>query len=138
MTVIGGRHIIPIIIIGLLLPTQISMADEVISAEPKELLIAGDFTNPSDWEITSQSGFSESLAEYSVGMVADNELSITHNRPDNFGYHTSWARTSSTNSNNTIGAPDGSYTWSKGPEISMDGYDFNSFNNLQVNLTNLL
>ncbi|MDC1419110.1 hypothetical protein N8653_00095 [Euryarchaeota archaeon] len=134
----GGRHIIPIIILGLLLPTQISMADEVISAEPKELLIAGDFTDPSDWEITSTSGFSDSLAEYSVGMVADNELSITHNRPDNFAYHTSWATTSSTNSNNTIGEPDGSYTWSTGPEISMDGYDFNIFNNFIIKNVSLI
>ena len=65
-------------------------------------------------------------------MVADNELSITHSRPNNFVDHTEWATTSVTNSNNTLGSPDSFYTWSKGPDITMSGYDFSSFNTYRI------
>ncbi len=124
--------IIIIILISLLMPLQISVADKVISAENREIISAGDFVNSEDWEITSISGFSNNIAEYSVGMVADQELSITHNRPDNFAYHNAWSTDSITNSNNTIGEPDGSYTWSKGPEIVTNGYQNTGFENYDI------
>tara|TARA_B100001113_G_scaffold294293_1_gene251203 strand:+ start:4537 stop:6909 length:2373 start_codon:yes stop_codon:yes gene_type:complete len=121
-----------IVILGLLFPLPIYSADEVISAEEIELLESGNFQDPGQWEISSTSGFSTNMAEYSVGMVADNELSITHSRPNNFVSHTEWATSSITNSNNTLGNPDSSYTWSKGPDITMDGYDFSSFNTYRI------
>ena len=117
-----------IVILGLLFPLPIYSADEVISVEEIELLESGNFQDSEEWEISSTSGFSTNIAEYSVGMVADNELSITHSRPDNFVTHTEWATSSITNSNNTLGNPDSFYTWSKGPDITMSGYDFSSFN----------
>ncbi|MCS5532451.1 MAG: hypothetical protein NZ780_06580, partial [Candidatus Poseidoniales archaeon] len=61
---------------------------------------------------------------HSGGMVADGELSFTHNRPDNFQTHTAWATYSVTDSNYSLGMPDGSYTWSKGPDITVSGYSF--------------
>ena len=121
-----------IVILGLLFPLPIYSADEVISAEEIELLESGNFQDPGQWEISSTSGFSTNMAEYSAGMVADNELSITHSRPNNFVSHTEWATSSITNSNNTLGNPDSSYTWSKGPDITMDGYDFSSFNTYRI------
>ena len=57
-------------------------------------------------------------------MIADGELSFTHNRPDNFQTHTSWASYSPTDSNFSLGSPDGSYTWSTGPDITLSGYSF--------------
>ena len=132
------RCLISLIILSLLLPVQISYADEVISAENNEILKSGDFMNSEEWRISSSSGFSNNIAEYSVGMIADNELSITHNRPDNFAFYTAWAETSSTSSNNTLEAPDGSYTWSTGPEISMDGYDFSNYNNFIIESVSLV
>ena len=121
-----------IVILGLLFPLPIYSADEVVSVEEIELLESGNFQDSEEWEISSTSGFSTNIAEYSVGMVADNELSITHSRPNNFVDHTEWATTSITNSNNTLGSPDSFYTWSKGPDITMSGYDFSSFNTYRI------
>ncbi len=107
-------------------------ADTVIGAEGIQLLEAGDFSEPELWEISSTSGFSQNSAEYSIGMVADDELSFTHNRSDNFAEVTSWASYSPTGSNSTLGEPDTFYTWSKGPNISMQGYDFSGLHGMLV------
>ena len=107
-------------------------ADTVIGAEGVQLLEAGDFSDPEHWEISSTSGFSQNSADFSIGMVADGELSFTHNRPDNFVEVTSWASYSPTGSNSTLGAPDTFYTWSKGPNISMQGYDFSGLHGMLV------
>ena len=67
--------------------TPIIQADTVISSESVELTSAGNFDEPSLWEITSTSGFSNDPADYTIGMIADNQLSFTNERPDNFETH---------------------------------------------------
>ena len=121
------------------LMSPISNADVVIESEAIELLEAGSFQEPSDWTITSKKDFSDENAEYSIGMVADSELSFTHNRPANYATSTSWATNSPTNSNSSIGEPDGYYTWSKGPDITINGYSFQGVNtNLISNVSMVL
>ena len=102
----------------------LSVADTVIESDRIELLEAGSFEDANDWIITTRAAFSEDHADHSGGMVADGELSFTHNRPDNFQTHTAWATYSVTDSNYSLGMPDGSYTWSKGPDITVSGYSF--------------
>ena len=102
----------------------LSVADTVIESDRIELLEAGSFEDANDWIITTRAAFSEDPADHSGGMVADGELSFTHNRPDNFQTHTAWATYSVTDSNYSLGMPDGSYTWSKGPDITVSGYLF--------------
>lgn len=102
----------------------LTSADTVIESRDIELLEAGSFDDPDVWDITTKKAFSDDSAEHSVGMVADGELSFTHDRPDNFQTYTAWASYSPTNSNSSIGEPDGYYTWSKGPDISLSGYAF--------------
>ena len=109
-----------------------AVADTVIGAEDVELLEAGDFTDSEEWQISSTAGFSSNVADYSLGMVADGELSFTHSRPDNFQYSTSWASNSITNSNATLGESDSYYTWSKGPNITMAGYDFSGLHGMLI------
>ena len=107
-------------------------ADTVIGAEGAELLEAGDFSDSDQWQISSTAGFSSDAAEHSLGMVADGELSFTHDRPDNFQYATSWPTYSTTSSNATLGEPDSYYSWSKGPNITMTGYDFSGLHDMLV------
>ena len=107
-------------------------ADTVIGAEGVQLFEAGEFTDSNLWEFSSTSGFSQDPADYSIGMVADNELSFTHNRSENMAEITSWASYSPTGSNSTLGEPDTFYTWSKGPDITMQGYDFSGLDGLLV------
>ena len=101
--------------------TPIIQADTVISSESIDLTSVGNFDEPTQWDITSTSGFSNDPADYTIGMVADNELSFTHERPDNFMTQTSWASSSTTGSNYSLGTPDTYYSWSRGPEISVGG-----------------
>jgi|TARA_B110000116_G_scaffold35789_1_gene27771 hypothetical protein len=117
-----GAFIIAMFLIGPIIP--IIQADTVIASESIELTTMGDFQDPGQWEISSTSGFSNNPADYTIGMVADNELSFTHERPDNFQTHTAWATNSPTSSNYSLGEPDTYYSWSKGPEITVGGFDY--------------
>ena len=109
-------------IIAILSP--LTTGDTVIESNRIELLEAGSFDDASDWTISTKAAFSDQPADHSVGMIADGELSFTHNRPDNFQTHTAWASFSPTDSNFSLGNPDGSYTWSTGPDITLSGYSF--------------
>ena len=109
-------------IIAILSP--LTTGDTVIESNRIELLEAGSFDDASDWTISTKAAFSDQPADHSVGMIADGELSFTHTRPDNFQTHTSWASFSPTDSNFSLGNPDGSYTWSTGPDITLAGYSF--------------
>jgi len=117
----------------MLISTQIGLivsADAVVSVKENETLEAGSFEDSTLWTISSTSGFSQNSAQYSRGMVADDELSFTHDRPENFGEITSWSSFSPTSSNYSTGNPDGFYTWSRGPNITLEGFDFNAMDSL--------
>ena len=86
-----GVTIILLLVFSLAPMVPFSAADTVIGAEGFELIEAGDFSDSEQWEISATAGFSNEQAEYSGGMVADGELSFTHDRPDNFEQVTSWA-----------------------------------------------
>ena len=118
--------------------SPIGLADTVISAEPVELLAAGGFEEQGEWVISSTTGFSQDQADYTVGMVADSELSFTHARPDNFADYTAWASTSSTGSNATFGEPDYYYDWSEGPDITMSGYYYPGLHDMIIENVSLV
>ena len=118
--------------------SPIGMADTVISAESVELLPAGGFDDPEEWVISTTTGFSTNQAEFSIGMVADGELSFTHARPENFAEFTAWSSASSTGSNATFGEPDDFYSWSKGPDITMSGYSFPGLHDLNIENVSLV
>ncbi len=128
----SGVVLVILLVASLAPPVPFAAADTVIGAEGAELLEGGDFSDSDQWQISSTAGFSSDAAEHSLGMVADGELSFTHDRPDNFQYSTSWASNSITNSNATLGEPDSYYTWSKGPNITMTGYDFSGLHEMLV------
>lgn len=118
-----------IIMVSLLQP---AIGDTVIETNDIEILQAGDFRDESLWEVTSTTGFSQGVADFTIGMVADEELSFSHTRPDNFAEFTSWASSSSTGSNATFGEADGYYAWSRGPDISMSGYDYTGLQGFEI------
>jgi len=118
--------------------TPIIQADSVISSESIDLTSVGNFEDPEQWDITSTSGFSNNPADYTIGMIADNELSFTHNRPDNFMTQTSWASSSTTSSNYSLGTPDTYYSWSRGPEISVGGFSYSGLYDKEIENVSLL
>ena len=118
-----------IMLISIQIPSIVA-GDTVITAEEMEVFEAGSFEDSTIWSISSTSGFSQNPAQFSTGIVADGELSFTHDRPENFGEITSWSSSSPTSSNYSTGNPDGYYTWSRGPNITLDGFEFEGMSSL--------
>ena len=114
------------------------LSDSVISTEDVEILDAGSFQNSSQWVFSSTEGFTENQAEYTIGMVADGEMSFTHSRPDNFDEFTAWASSGCTDCNATFGEADGYYSWSRGPDITMSGYSYSGLHTREIENVSLI
>ena len=112
--------------------------DSVISSEGVEILEAGSFHDGADWSFSSSTGFTTEQADYTIGMIANGEMSFTHSRPDNFDEHTSWASSGCTDCNATFGEPDGFYSWSKGPDITMGGFSFSGLESMEIENVSLV
>nr|MCS5526568.1 hypothetical protein [Candidatus Poseidoniales archaeon] len=61
-------------------------------------------------------------AVHSTVMVADEHMSLGIDLPQHLDTQKVWSGSTSTDSNATMGSPDGAYTWSTGPDITMSGY----------------
>ncbi|RCH77100.1 MAG: hypothetical protein DBX04_02075 [Candidatus Poseidoniales archaeon] len=118
-----------IMLISIQIPSIVS-GDTVITAEEVEVIGAGSFEDSSMWSISSTSGFSQNPAQFSTGIVADGELSFTHDRPENFDEYIGWSESSPTSSNYSTGIPDGFYTWSRGPNITVEGFEFEGMSSM--------
>ena len=61
-----------------------------------------------------------------MGMVADDRMTLGIELPEHLDHQTVWASSTSTDSNASIGAPDGAYHYSTGPDIRVGGFDVSS------------
>ena len=95
----------------------------VHSTSTVDLLPQGTFQNPGVWDLTSETSFTQDAAAYTEVMVADQRLTMAHQRPVHLDTMTIWASTSPSDSNLSTGAPDSSSTWSTGPEIELTDFD---------------
>ena len=120
------------------LSLPVAFGDTVISSEEVEILEAGRFQNPSEWSFETTTGFSTDQAEYTIGMVADGEMSFTHARPDNFAEYTSWASSGCSSCNATFGEADGFYSWSRGPDITTGGYSYSGLDSMEIEQVSLV
>ncbi len=118
--------------------SQAVLSDSVISHEEVEILEAGNFHDSSEWGFSSTKGFSQEQADYTIGMVADGKMSFTHSRPDNFGEHISWATSGCSECDSALGEPDGIYSWSTGPNITIEGYSFQGLHAWEIENVSLV
>jgi len=117
----------------------VATGDTVIRSDTVDLFPEGSFDNSSQWEVSTQYGFTPGeSAHWTEAMVTDGHLSFTHSRPQNIAEDTSWALTTPTDSNLSLGEPDGAYTWSKGPEIELAGFDLSAHYNKPLLNSSLL
>ncbi len=100
-----------------------SHARSVHSTSTVDLFPQGNMADPSVWTVGAETSFTAEPATYTETMVADQRLTMIHHRPVNLDTMTVWSTTSPTNSNASIGAPDGASTWSTGPEIELTDFD---------------
>jgi len=131
-----SRSVLPWVLL-LLLTTASPMlmsttARSVHSTSDVDLFPQGGLSNPSDWSVGAETSFTQEAATYTESMVADQRLSMVHQRPLNLDTMTVWASSSPTNSNYSLGAPDGAATWSTGPEIELTGFDVTGLSSYEL------
>lgn len=125
----GLKALILVLLMMVALTSSVT-ARSVHDSTVVDLLPQGDYSTDNNWSLSSRDIFTNQPAEYTEAMVADNKLSIINNRPLNLGEQTVWASSTSTDSNASIGSPDGAYSWSRGPVIVVDGFDVSAIENL--------
>ena len=125
----GLKALILVLLMMVALTSSVT-ARSVHDSTVVDILPQGDYSNNNNWSLSSRDIFTNQPAEYTEAMVADNKLSIINNRPLNLGEQTVWASSTSTDSNASIGSPDGAYSWSRGPVIVVDGFDVSAIENL--------
>lgn len=127
-----------LLVLLLLLPALPAGARSVHSTAVVDLLPQGVFDEPSDWSLDDSVSFSTAPAQHTQAMVADDHLTFMHERPENLVAQTVWASSTPTDSNASLGAPDGAYTWSTGPDIDVDGFDVSGLTSFAVRDVTLL
>jgi hypothetical protein len=109
----------------LLVPTlNPASARSVHETAEYDLFPQGELTNPADWSLQSTTSFTSQPATYTDAMVADQRITMVHQRPQNLDTMSYWGSNSPTESDNVVGSPDGLFAWSTGPIMSVDGFDF--------------
>ena len=121
-----------------LLPTLPVSARSVHSTSNVDLLPQGSFNDASAWALSDSVSFSTDAAEHTTAMVADQRLTLLHERPEHVVTTTVWASSSPTDSNASIGAPDGAYTWTTGPVIDVTGFDVSGLTGNELKAVKLL
>jgi hypothetical protein len=87
----------------------------------------GALNDANEWDVGAETSFTQEAATYTESMVADQRLTMVHQRPLHLDTMTVWSSSSPTDSNYSVGAPDGAATWSTGPEIQLTGFDTSGF-----------
>ena len=111
----------------LLVPTlNPASARSVHETAEYDLFPQGELSNPADWSLQATTSFTSQPATYTDTMVADQRITMVHQRPQNLDSMDYWGTNSPTESDNVIGSPDGLFAWSTGPIMSVDGFDFSA------------
>ena len=89
-----------------------------------DLFPQGDLADASEWAVSTTTSFTSQPATYTDAMIADQRITMVHQRPQNLDSMEYWGTNSPTGSDNVLGSPDGLFAWSTGPVMSVDGFDF--------------
>ena len=91
-----------------------------------DLFPQGDLTDESQWVVGATTSFTTQPASYTDSMVADQRMTMVHERPQHTDTLSYWGLTSPSESENVIGSPDGLFMWSTGPVMSVQSFDVSS------------
>ena len=124
MRATSSRHSTVLFLLFLLLlaPYGAVSARSVHQTNTVDIFPQGEFSQPSNWTLGAFTSFSEDSAIYTDTMVADQRLTMVHNRPLHQDSMIFWAQSTPTEHNNSMGSPDGATSWSTGPEIQLSSF----------------
>jgi len=133
-----NRKLVVFLIIFSLLLVPIVSSRSIHQISQRDIFLRGEFNEPNDWLIETQSGFSNLEAKNTHAIIADGKLSLTHQRSQNLKEMTFWSTNSNSGHESAEGTPDGSYSISSGADIDLSGFDFSSLNNYPLVSTTLI
>lgn len=88
-----------------------------------DLFPQGDLSDENQWVVGATTSFTSQPASHTDSMVADQRLTMVHERPQHTDTLPYWGLTSPSDSENVIGSPDGLFMWSTGPVMSVQSFD---------------
>lgn len=136
------RRVVILILVLLVAPAIPANARSVHSTSDVDIFPQGGMKNSSEWNFQRHLAFTPEDrtedGEHTIGMLADSHITMGIELPEHLDEHTFWASSSSTDSNATLGMPDGAYTYSTGPDIRVGGFDVDSYIDNQIRDVHLL
>ena len=109
------------------MPVTLTEARSVHSTAEVDMFPQGSMADSSDWDFKRHLAFSGENSpddgNHVFGMVADSHMTLGINLPEHIDDQMIWSNSTPTNSNASIGIPDGAYSWSTGPDITLAGFD---------------
>lgn len=135
-----ANKVIPfgLLVLLLLAPLSSVSSRSVHDTSTVDLFPQGDFNDAGDWTLDAYTSFSQEPALHTDTMVADSRLTMLHERPLNLDKMVFWAQSSPTDSNNSMYAPDGAYSWSSGPEMELTNFNAAGSTQYEIQEVNLV
>ena len=103
-------------------------ARSVHSTSDVDIFPQGEISTEDPWYLENKITFTQENADYTTSMVEDNRITFVHSRPTNLQTVQMWAQSSPTDSQYVTGAPDLSYSYTRGPVIELTDFDTASYN----------
>ena len=103
-------------------------ARSVHSTSDVDIFPQGEISTEDSWYLDNRITFTQENADYTTSMVEDNRITFEHSRPTNLQTVQMWAQSSPTDSQYVTGAPDLSYSYTRGPVIELTDFDTASYN----------
>ena len=107
-------------------------ARSVHSTSDVDIYPQGEISSDDSWYLDNRITFTQENADYTVSMVEDNRITFEHSRPTNLQTLKMWAQSSPTESQYVTGAPDLSYSYTKGPVIQLTDFDTDSYSQYEI------
>jgi len=136
------RRFALLVIFLLVMPMTLIEARSVHATQVVDMFPQGAMDEASDWEFKRHLAFTAEDrlddAEYVTGMVADGHMTLGISLPEHLDYQTLWAMSTPTDSNASMGSPDGAYHYSTGPDITLSGYDISALTSNEIESVELV
>ena len=113
-------------------------ARSVHSTSVVDIYPQGEISTEDSWYLDNRITFTQENADYTVSMVEDNRITFEHSRPINLQSLQMWAQSSPTDSQYVTGAPDLSYSYTKGPVIQLTDFDTNLYSQYEIVAVDIL
>ena len=136
------RRLTALVLVMLTFPAIMAEGRSVHATSEVDMFPQGSMEVPDQWEFKRHLAFTSESSpedgEYVSGMIADGHMTLGISLPEHLDQQTVWATTTSTNSNASLGAPDGAYHFSTGPDITLSGFDVSSLNSNLIDSVELV